>query len=406
MESHKPEPYAQEAGSRPQSPDQGRVIPAPPVRPQPVRPQPVRARAVPTTAVPAPPVLPPLRRRHESKRMGAFGLVVSGLGILGVVSVAFLVALSMYGSATEPAKAQTGPGSDAVGALEAAEGEKTPRVTLPDPADSDSAAEIPVATLGDPPEPRSIQELCTPEEIGEETGPVVAAYEVANGQLGEICLGEVSQVVLDSWDALAEFAPPEELDSIRLFIGFSPDAGSDTVAYTYSLDNWSYERFAIGVNLKAANADPDELRLTMAHELSHVFVQQADQLDLDVLRRDCGTYYNGFGCFRSDSYMAAWVNEFWTPEQIESLPRNGDIDEVAGDERCEIDASLIGYYGGSHPEEDFAESFSAYVFAVQVAEPVQARLDFFEAYPELVAFRDRAAAAGLEGLPGAFGQCG
>ncbi|MFT6393351.1 MAG: hypothetical protein ACJA14_002881 [Ilumatobacter sp.] len=58
------------------------------------------------------------------------------------------------------------------------------------------------------------------------------------------------------------------------------------------------------------------------------------------------------------------------------------------------------------PEEDFAETFSAYVFDVEVDPALTAKFEFFDRYPEFVVIRENARAAGLSGIAGNFGGCG
>ena len=68
---------------------------------------------------------------------------------------------------------------------------------------------------------------------------------------------------------------------------------------------------------------------------------------------------------------------------------------------------LDHWYAQSHPDEDFAESFAAFVFQIDVDSPqLEDKLAFYEERPELAAFRDRAVAAGLAGLPNDFDVCG
>jgi len=158
----------------------------------------------------------------------------------------------------------------------------------------------------------------------------------------------------------------------------------------------------------AAVDDPDELRLTMMHELTHVFGQETgSQLIVSDGPAGCDTFYNGVGCFTEDSYLWAWIQEFWPPELRETLPRDGSVgSEDAAFERCDADASYTGSYAAIHPEEDFAETFSAYVFDVDVDPALQDKLDFFDRYPEFVAIRENARAAGYSGTPADFQGCG
>ncbi|MFT7601159.1 MAG: hypothetical protein ACI8TP_004110 [Acidimicrobiales bacterium] len=244
---------------------------------------------------------------------------------------------------------------------------------------------------------------CLPEAVGEEDGPVEVIYTVVRGQLESVCYGEPSSIAEEGWDALAEVAPPEQLDAVSLYAEFRSE--NDTLAFAGPVDD-DFDRFVIAVDRETAADDPEELRLTMLHEFAHVFTQTSDQLDLDVGLAGCETYWNGAGCFRSGSFIADWVAEFWTAEQLESLPIKGGIDEDGGELRCNLDTSFLGAYAASHPEEDFAESFSAYVFGVEVPDDVNTKMAFFEGRPELAAFADRAAAADREGLNNNFERCG
>ncbi len=243
---------------------------------------------------------------------------------------------------------------------------------------------------------------CEPDTIGEEDGPVVAIYEVEDGMLGDLCFGEASDEVLQSWDLLDEFTDPEQLLPIKLFAGIE----SNTVfAFAGPASVDTYDEFIIAVDVFSAD-DLQELRLTMAHELSHVFTQEPEQFDETLRRSSCDAYYNGYVCFLPDSYIAAWVDAFWTQEMLDDLPKSGSIDEEGGEDRCTLDRAFLGSYAASHPEEDFAEAFSAFVYGLEVPDEAEPRLQFFEAYPELVAYRDRAIAAGQTGLPNTLGQCG
>ena len=59
-----------------------------------------------------------------------------------------------------------------------------------------------------------------------------------------------------------------------------------------------------------------------------------------------------------------------------------------------------------HPEEDFAETFSAYVYDVETDAALADKLAFFDRYPEFVAIRENARALGLAGTEANFEGCG
>ncbi|MGB0111603.1 MAG: hypothetical protein WBP59_00135, partial [Ilumatobacteraceae bacterium] len=156
-----------------------------------------------------------------------------------------------------------------------------------------------------------------------------------------------------------------------------------------------------------SEADADELALTMAHEFSHVFTATPSQLDrTDEAIDDCDTYVNGEGCYLADSLMFAWTEAFWDDDLMGSLDPGVD-DPDAADKRCSLDDGYFGSYAPISPEEDFAEAFSAYVFALEPLTDGQAsRLDWMSSEPGLVEFRERADAAGLSPLENQFDLCG
>ena len=85
----------------------------------------------------------------------------------------------------------------------------------------------------------------------------------------------------------------------------------------------------------------------------------------------------------------AWIDQFWTEDDLADLADPGVPDEEGGEDRCDLNPEFLGAYAASHPEEDFAETFSAFVFDLGVAPGVRPKVEFFEAYPELVSFRDK-----------------
>lgn len=247
---------------------------------------------------------------------------------------------------------------------------------------------------------------CDREQIGEEDGPLIGAYEVINGELGTLCFGTADHRLAESWKTLTDIASPADLAPVVVFAGYRSD-GSDSgnIAFAGPLGE-SNESFVVAVDLDEASNDLDELRVTMAHEFAHIFTQVTAQVDAGSSRTSCDTFWNGSWCFAPNSYMAEWVEQFWSDDAIRQLPVSGEPDSDGGDERCTLDPSFLGSYAASHPEEDFAESFAAFVYNIDVPNGVAAKQGFFDRYPELMAYRDRAQQAGESDLPNNFDRCG
>jgi hypothetical protein len=232
-----------------------------------------------------------------------------------------------------------------------------------------------------------------------------SAHFVVEGILGAVCLGVPDERLLEAWYWLRVVAPAEDLEPLVLLAGF--DAESEFLAYVEPLlavDGTI--GFQMTVNLRKSVEDEVELMLTMAHEFTHIFAQVTEQLDLTVPLEECATYFDGEGCFREGSYIHRWTEAFWDDWIHEIDPRDPDRPEGSY-ERCLADDSFLGSYAARNPEEDFAETFSAYVYRVPVDSPgLLAKYAFFEADPSLSQYRERVEAFGIGPLPNQFEGCG
>ncbi len=251
---------------------------------------------------------------------------------------------------------------------------------------------------------------CSEEALngGDEDFVFTSAYEVIDGELGELCFGADDDTILDAWEALATITPQGQLDDLVLFGGFVADGGSadGTLAFVNAIDS-DGSGFQMSINTVDAAADPDELLLTIAHEFSHVFTATGEQLDRsDEAIDECATYLNGEGCYADDALMIEWIVEFWDPGVLGGVDPTTDSVDGAED-RCVDDDGFFGSYAATNPEEDFAEAFSAFVFGLDPLTDGQAeRLTWIAAQPGLVEFRERAAAAGMTPLANNFDHCG
>ena len=251
--------------------------------------------------------------------------------------------------------------------------------------------------------------FCDPADI-ENDGSVTSMHFVVQGELQPACFtdaGGDDQRLIDAWSVLTLVTPPNLYDDVSLLAGYESCDGCDTLAFVTTLDEAS-SFFLMAVDVAAGESDPEELRLTMLHELTHVFAQVPDeQLDVSVTdAADCGTFFNGNGCFATGSYMLAWIDQFWPADLLDQLPDDGgQLDDDTAFGICEVEGGFTGSYAATSPEEDFAEAFSAYVFSVDVPADLDAKMAFFDGYPEFREMRDAAAAEGMTGFTGSFDYC-
>ena len=356
----------------------------------------------------------------ENSAWNSTGISAAVGAVVGLTVVLALVAVAC-GSAVEVSRAPEMPAEDSVdtggetngdtgGESEAAntDDREGGSVEHADPAPGTAAEDL---FPGGGVHPTLVRDDidCSEDGLGEDAeSDFTVAHYVVDGSLGQVCLGESDPRLLSAWETLATITPPGQLLDLGLFGGFASGERGDevTLAFVNPLDD-DGSLFQMSVNLEAAADDPDELMLTLAHEFSHVFTAVSVQLDRFAEPETCATYDNGEGCYWPTSLMAHWIELFWADGLIDQVDPNAEASGEIGGERCEVNAGFLGPYAASNPEEDFAESFSAFVFRLPVDTPeLQAKMDWFADQPGLVTFRDRAAAAGLGPLDNPFEPCG
>ena len=235
----------------------------------------------------------------------------------------------------------------------------------------------------------------------------LTVHVVVDGNLGAACFGEPDARLTRAWQILASITPAGQLHDLGLFGGFvSNERGETTLAFVNRLD-FEGSVFQMSVNLDEAEADPDELMLTMAHEFSHVFTALSTQIDRFGFPQDCETWDNGEGCYLEDSLIWEWIETFWGDELVSQVDPFESPTGALGDQRCSVNPGFLGSYAASHPEEDFAETFSAFVFQLDVDTPqLREKMKWFASQPGLAEFRNLAVEAGLGPLPNHFPRCG
>lgn len=249
---------------------------------------------------------------------------------------------------------------------------------------------------------------CTKYGLGwEEESRFSVAHVVVDGRLGQLCYGEEDQALFDAWDILVAVMSSGELRELALFGGFSGPEDTDDVTLAFvNIADFEGLIFQMSVNLPEAALDRNELALTLSHEYTHIMTAVPDQIDR-FGQPDCPTYYNGEGCYIAGSLMDAWIAAFWGGGLLDGIDPEAEASDEDSQDRCDLNPGFFGAYGASSPEEDFAESFSAFVHQVPTkSAEQQARVDWFAAIPSLLAFRDRAEAADLSPLPNTFDPCG
>ncbi|QIB68175.1 hypothetical protein Ami103574_02100 [Aminipila butyrica] len=183
----------------------------------------------------------------------------------------------------------------------------------------------------------------------------------------------------ESWQQVTAILPKDWFAPFQYF-KVGGDGVDGTYAYVIPVDDRG-ERWCMAVD--PADITEDGLfPYTVVHEMCHYWTLNEKQVEYlgDQVAYYPAERYSDWECVaKEDSYLQAFYQAFWQdiindwatdPENLYFYDRH--------------QSEFVTGYASTNCAEDLAESFSAYVFLKSADTPeVQAKLDFFDSYPEL-----------------------
>jgi len=216
-------------------------------------------------------------------------------------------------------------------------------------------------------------------------------------------LQEDEETQLEVWALFRSMFPGEYLQDVSEF-GFYTDGVDGMLAYVTQLP-YNPSRWSVNVDLQDVGHFPT-LAATLAHEYAHLLSLNERELrmrnDLISLYLEgdipedyaasCRNLYIYEGCARKDSYINRFYEAFWEDSYDEwerEVGWDGDEDAVVAYYESYEDR-FVNDYAATNVVEDFAESFTYYVFSPKPAtESVyEVKQLFFYEFPELVRLRE------------------
>lgn len=201
---------------------------------------------------------------------------------------------------------------------------------------------------------------------------------------------------LDGWN-LVQLVIPTDARSMIDEYREETDGPSRTLAYVEPTDRMGAQWALIvdpadAYNDARAFTDFDKLLITLVHEFGHALTLNNTQVFHTRNTSKCteGAYIIYEGCVLPDSYLQAFVDQYWSdlmPEFM-SLDRNDRL--VLAGFYSRHPERFINRYAATNPEEDIAETWAAYVLTQRGENPqtaIDKKIAFFSQYPELVELR-------------------
>ena len=207
------------------------------------------------------------------------------------------------------------------------------------------------------------------------------------------------------WSRFANLIPQEQRSMVYAFVIFTDGPGETMAAV--EPDPGDPNRWSLAVDIADAD-DQGEFTSTLIHEFGHLLTlnerqvppdqQLALEPDNETLYEEaaaaCSTYFPGEGCSEPESYINAFFGQFWDGIYDEWMEVDAEADEELYYERLDEfyqdrQDQFVTDYAATTPEEDIAESWTAFVLQSKPAGDsiAEQKILFFYAYPELVRLR-------------------
>ena len=237
-------------------------------------------------------------------------------------------------------------------------------------------------------------------------GNELSAPILASGVPGDLLRYQKDYAAQRSiWQLFAEMIPEDQRKMLSQFQITTDGPGGVLSAVEQTRDDPAH--WVLETDIADA-ADTRNLAFTLLHEFGHlltlnsaqvppnlaVFTHPDSQRVLDRAVAACQTYFPGEGCSLPDSYVNAFFDRFWKDLYDEWSA----IDQIQDDNRREArlhaffrkyQDRFVDSYAVTSPAEDIAETWAYFVLSPKPggASFKYQKMDFFYAYPELVALR-------------------
>ena len=241
---------------------------------------------------------------------------------------------------------------------------------------------------------------------------ILVRYDVSSGILGAAELPAVAAGLTDLqndratheaiWERFTQLIPAEARQMLTTFEIFTDGLDGNVVAV--SVNESDVTTWLLAVD-PVDSHDLAELNHTLIHEFAHLLTLNNTQVpalpwDISEFAYDraggaCRTYFPGEGCSLPESYINAFVTNYWLDllAEFNAIEENSGSDEEYWDAVDEFGRTYRDQfdtdYAMSGPAEDIAESFVIFVLHERPtgASIAEQKVRFFYDYPELVELR-------------------
>lgn len=217
-----------------------------------------------------------------------------------------------------------------------------------------------------------------------EADDVVAQYEISNTRL----VGNLSNKTHGTYFARFFTLVPDAYDDYFVDLLVFDGRGKEFDGFVETVPPYREDTWRIALNEDLFELPPtdslfDEL---FVHEFAHVASYERVVGIPEPYQTDCHDYFSDFGCPPENSYLKAFMNTFWSNQDLDAL---ADSEGKSIWTRRELKNQFVTEYASTDPAEDFAESFTFFILEPAPTGSLEKdeKVNFFYQFEELKKLR-------------------
>jgi len=222
--------------------------------------------------------------------------------------------------------------------------------------------------------------------LGDIEGEVVASYMIDRQEIST----RAPRAYQEYFKRLLTILPDQyddHIDELVIFTKGNEDVGAYVETQVPYTKDW---RYAVRESEIKEDPESDASTELMIHEFAHIF--SLDQVFKEKnFATNCHPYFADTICYGADSYIGQFVEEFWSTEMLDELQSvQEDAKYTRADFYNQYESQFVSEYAATDPAEDFAESFTWYVYGEMAPRGPIAddKIEFFDRFSYTQALAD------------------
>ncbi|MBL7058012.1 hypothetical protein ISS03_01625 [Patescibacteria group bacterium] len=212
-------------------------------------------------------------------------------------------------------------------------------------------------------------------------------YSVSSGEKYEVASGSESKSRNKIKNWLKDILPSDFSDEYIARLVIYVDSEDDVAASVEKSDIAG--KWDIFVNEASLVDGEKEMLFTLIHEVAHIVTLNSSQVDPDIMESvSCKQFYLDEGCPKNYSYFNSFYRTFWEGKyEVMDGYDTADQESLIAGKKVE---DFVTEYAMSHPVEDIAESFAAFILnndIGKVGTVASEKVNFFSSFSELIELR-------------------